>query len=365
LKIAIVLPGGVDKSGTERVVPALLWLIERLAKQHTVKIVALHQYPDPCRYDLLGAEVINLGAVKGRVNELKMPARLRQLNRALGGFKPHVIHAIGAQESGVLAGVWGRWHKIPVVVSIWSGELVWLPKISYGWQGNWRTRLPISIAQRLATAITGGSRYTQSQSPYPMHWLPLGVDTNLFHPSTNPKQADVLRLVHVAHVNGVKDQQTLLKAVRLVADQVAVRLDWFGEDMGGRVPAFLRTHNLENIVHFHGIQPIDSLLPFYQQAHLMVQSSLHESQGVAVCEAAACGIPTVGTAVGLVAELSPNMATAVPSGDPSALAEAILQVWHHPDKRQAMGQAVKQWAIAHNADWTAHQFELMYSTLSS
>ena len=60
MKIALVTPGGLDRSGRERVMPALLWLVERLARNHDVKGVTLHQYPDFCRYALLGAEIVNL-----------------------------------------------------------------------------------------------------------------------------------------------------------------------------------------------------------------------------------------------------------------------------------------------------------------
>ena len=35
MKIALVVPGGVDRSGTRRVIPIILWLIERLVRQVT------------------------------------------------------------------------------------------------------------------------------------------------------------------------------------------------------------------------------------------------------------------------------------------------------------------------------------------
>ena len=47
MKLAIVTPGGVDESGTERVIPAFLWLIERLARRHDVHVFALSQEPRP------------------------------------------------------------------------------------------------------------------------------------------------------------------------------------------------------------------------------------------------------------------------------------------------------------------------------
>jgi hypothetical protein len=45
MRIALVVPGGVDRSGRERVIPILLWLIERLARRHTVHAFVLRHYP--------------------------------------------------------------------------------------------------------------------------------------------------------------------------------------------------------------------------------------------------------------------------------------------------------------------------------
>lgn len=97
MNITLITPGGVDKSGRERVVPALLWLIERLTQEHKVLVIALHQYPEFTRYRLLGADVVNLGLIRGRVTELKLLTRLRQLRHAfqLTHHQPDLIHIIG------------------------------------------------------------------------------------------------------------------------------------------------------------------------------------------------------------------------------------------------------------------------------
>ena len=367
MNVVLVVPGGVDKSGKERVVPVLLWLIEHLAQRHQVLVVALSQYEQFCDYSLLGAKVVNLGQINGRINELKLPRRLWQFRRAinLGGWKPDVVHAFGAGECGVLATMIGRWWRVPVVVSIWSGELVWLPQIGYGWQANGRSRLPVSTSIRLAQAVTAGSQYALKPLNGQGHCIPLGVVTDALTTSVKRLSRPPWRLLHVAHVNRVKDQETLLKAVRFVIDVVPdVVLDWFGTDtLNGRLQAEVSRLQLKHVVRFHGQRPFAELIPFYQQAHLFVQSSLHESQGVAVCEAAAAGVPTVGTAVGLVAELAPQAATAVPVGDASAIAQAIIDLLHQPSKRETMGQVAQQWAFAHDMAWTVKQFETLYSSV--
>jgi glycosyltransferase involved in cell wall biosynthesis len=75
------------------------------------------------------------------------------------------------------------------------------------------------------------------------------------------------------------------------------------------------------------------------QAHLFLQSSLHESQGVALSEAAAAGVATVGIGVGLVPELASGAAWAFPVGDHEALAEGIIGLLDDPARRQQLGRA--------------------------
>ena len=55
LKIALVVPGGVDVSGEVRVIPALLALIGRLAARHEVHVFALRQQAEPGSWWLRGA----------------------------------------------------------------------------------------------------------------------------------------------------------------------------------------------------------------------------------------------------------------------------------------------------------------------
>jgi glycosyltransferase involved in cell wall biosynthesis len=341
-----------------------LWLIERLASRHEVLVVALNQYERPCQYHLLGAKVVNLGRLPGPINELKLVPRLAQMRQAIqeGGFRPDIIHAFGAGNCGVLATLLGRWWRLPAIVSIWSGELVWLPQVAYGWQGSWRTRLPVWLALRLAAEVTAGSRYALAPLAGRGRWLPLGVDTTACPPPIPREDGPPWRLAHVAHINVVKDQVTLLHALRVVVDRLPdALLDWVGVDtLSGHLKAMSSALDLSDHIRFYGYQPPEALKPLYQSAHLFVQSSLHESQGVAVCEAAALGVPTAGTAVGLVAELAPAAATAVAPGDAPALAQAILTLLQNSEQRRRLAQAARQWATTYNADWTAAQFEQIY-----
>lgn len=365
MRIVMVVPGGVDRSGRQRVIPALLCLIERLARQHELMVVATSQEPVYSEYDLLGARVVCLGDAAGQLPALKFFRRYGQLQQALRRFgaRPDLFHAVSAAEIGALTGLVGRRMNVPVVTSVFSGELTWLPEIRYGRQGTLQGRLAVRLALGLASEVSAGSRFAgEPLSRTQWHWVPLGVDTDRFAAPVRKTPGPPWRLMHVAHINPVKDQATLLRAVRRIAEKQPVQLDWFGEDtLGGRLQAQAASSGMAGLVHFHGVRPLEELLPYYRQAHLMLQTSRHESQGVAVCEAAATGVPTVGTAVGLVAELAPDAAVAVPVGDDAALAASALAVLSDEKKREELGTAARAWAQRHNADWTAAEFEKIYT----
>jgi glycosyltransferase involved in cell wall biosynthesis len=367
MKIGLIVPGGVDRSARVRVIPVILSLIERLARRHEVVVVALQQEPDAGEYPLLGARVINLGLIPARTRFGRWASqskRVISILRSTGG-KFDVLHAFWAQGPGTVAVTAGALLRIPVVVSIGGGELVWLPEIQYGGQRHWLGRKGISSALRTAAAVSACSRYTLralAEKRSDALWLPWSVDSALFSAEVQRPPGPPWRLLHVASLNRVKDQATMLRAVRLVLDSgVSVELDCIGEDtLDGAMQRMTAELRLGDSVKFHGFLPLDETIPFYRRAHLYVQSSLHENTPATVLEAAAAGVPTVGTAVGLVAELAPEAALAVPVRDPDALANGILALLADPPRRARLGGAAQEFVRIHDADWTAAQFEALY-----
>ena len=370
MRIAMVVPGGVDRSGRVRVIPVLLALIERLARRHQVLVVALQQQPEWCRYPLLGATVINMGEVEGRGRVFRWISRLWRMIGALqsegGGFD--IIHGFWARGPGSLAVAAGRVLGVPVVISIGGGELVWLPEIGYGGHGNWVGRAEAFLTLRMAKTVSAGSRYARGPCLHRRRdtlWLPLGVEVATFDAPVERSPGPPWRLLQVASLNFVKNQATLLQAMRLVLKaNMDVRLDCIGVDtLGNRLQHTAADLGIASSVRFLDFIPLDAVVPFYRRAHLFVQSSLHEAMGAAVLEAAAAGVPTVGTAVGLVAEMAPEAALAVPVRDPEALAEGILMLLANEQKRTGLGRAAQHFARTYDADWTAAQFEAVYAKL--
>src|SRR5581483_9970200 len=231
-----------------------------------------------------------------------------------------ILHGYWAVPSGLLAAAAGRWLGIPAVASFDSGELVCLRPIGYGLQCFWRGRLAVALTGRLATRLHVCSRYMQrlaQAAGATVACIPLGVDTSIFRSPFERVPGPPWRLLHVASLNRVKDQPTLLRALaRVVVQAPDVHLDIVGEHtLDGVVQAQCRLLGLDRHVSFHGFQPTDRLPPFYRRAHLLVMPSRHEAAGVVVLEAAVSGLTTIGTAAGYIDDWSPQAACAVPAGD--------------------------------------------------
>ena len=370
MRVALVVSGGVDRSGRDRVTPAILWLIERLASRHEIFAYVLRYHDRPCTYPLLGATIRDLGSPVGIARQ---HGALVSALRQDGPF--HVVHGYHALPSGLAAALAARRLSVPSVVTMDSGEFVALPDIGYGLQRLTRHRLAIAATTRLATRVTVCShfqaRLAQAHGVRPLI-IPIGVDTERFvgQPREDPPDGSSpaadgppWRIIHVASLNRVKDQNTLLEALALVD---RTHLDIVGEDtLGGATAERARQLGVSDRVTFHGFQPTDVIARLHRRAHLFVLASRHEAANVAVLEAAAAGLPSVGTDVGHLADWSPDRAVTVPTGDPGALGRAIKDLLDDPDRRHRLAAAAREWTLAHDADWSAAAFEQLYRDVST
>ena len=380
MRIGLVVTGGVDRSGRERVMPSVLWLLERLARRHDVHVFVLHNYRDPSVYPLAGATIHDIGRVDGPrgLRQLLVRRRLAAAIEAVAASGPFdLLHAYFGMP-GVAATAVGRRLSLPVVVTLDSGELVALDDIQYGLQRRWIDRRAIARALRAAARVTVTTEYMKRMAStvagdVRVDVVPLGVDPHAFPPAA-ATNGPPWRLLRVASLNRVKDYPMLLEALaRIVSTLPAVHLDIVGEDtLDGSVQHLARTLGLESHVTFHGFQPTDTLAAFYTRAHLHVVSSRHEAAGVVVLEAASAAVPTLGTQVGYVADWSVDAtgdgterSVAVPVGDAAAMASAAIALLQDPPRRERIAAAARAWALTYDADWTAEQFERIYADVAS
>lgn len=88
-------------------------------------------------------------------------------------------------------------------------------------------------------------------------------------------------------------------------------------------------HHFKDNVTFIDFLPENELIQLYSACDLFVFPSLHESFGLPIIEAMACGRPVVATSTGIVPELEPyglSGLKVVPIGDTEKLAQAIIEM---------------------------------------
>ncbi len=367
MKLALVVPGGVDRGGERRVIPALLALIERLSALHEVHVFALRQEAAPGTWMLRGARIHNIGQGWTRARAVRALLVEHRVSRF------DLVQAVFSSSCGLVAVLAARLLRIPSVVHVAGGEPVSLPDIGFGGRVTWRGRWQENVVLARASAVTAASApelELLSRLGVTARRVPLGVDHVRDWPARGPvaRRADEPgRLIHVASLNRVKDQATLLRAMaRLAPDHPGLVLDIVGEDtLGGEMQRLAAALGLAGRVRFHGFLIQRQLHSLVSQAHVAVISSRHEAGPLVLLEAAAVGVPTVGTAVGHIVEWAPQAAVAVPVADSEALAAALHRLLSDESLRLRLAGAARVWATREDADYTAGCFEKLYSELVS
>ena len=392
VRIVLVVPGGVDPPGGSRVIPFLVDLIERLSADHQVRVIAVGHDPQPGSWSLFGAEVVNVPV--GRHDKSDIVRVVREVSALVGSgprsSRPDIVHGWWATLPGLAATLAARRHRLPSVLSAAGGELAWLPDIGYGGGGARGTRATALTSVRLATAVTVATEWMRhhvvSSGGRVDEVVPLGADRRRWSTTLEPSiSVEPHRLVHIGSLNRVKDQSMLLRAIDIARrHEPRLHLDLLGVDtLGGEHSRLIDRLGLDAHVRLHGLVPHERLPALVRGAGMHVVSSRHEAGPVAVLEAAMCGVPTVGTNVGHVADLAGlAMPAAVAvdrdadrdadrdvdrdvDGGASGLATAIVELVGDEPTRTALAERAQRWALIHDADHTARSFEAIYRRLAA
>jgi glycosyltransferase involved in cell wall biosynthesis len=366
MRVAMVVPGGVDESGTHRVIPALLWLIRRLARRLDVHVFVMRGRPAPRTWTFDGATIHDIGGMGRRTSRT-----IRTLVRAHRVEPFDLVHAFWASGPGVAAGAAARMIRRPLLLHVTGGDLVSLPAIGYGGRRGAVNRARVAFALASADRLTvprGTVGSDLGSLGRPAERVPLGVDTSEWKPrAPRPRAADrPARLLHVASLNRVKDQPTLLRAMRRLVDAgVAFTLDIAGEDtLDGRIQNLSENLGLADRVRFLGFLPQPELRRFFLEADLLVMSSMHEADPVVALEAAVVGVPTVGTRHGHIRDWEPDAALAAEPGDDRALADAIGAVLEDDLLRLALAARAQSIVLKEDADWSADRVVGLYGEIT-
>lgn len=197
--------------------------------------------------------------------------------------------------------------------------------------------------------------------PEKVAYIPHGVDTGRFQPASPEERAklrqqlgwpaDAVVAVYTGRLLRGKGLETLVDAFAAVAPaHPHARLVLVGsgagqalsveEDLRQRV----RNAGLEERAVFAG--RLDDVSGPLRAADLFVFPSRFEALGISLLEAAACGLPCIGSRTGGIVDVlgDGRAGVLVPPGDVSALTAALRTLLSDPGRRAALGAGARETA---------------------
>ena len=228
--------------------------------------------------------------------------------------------------------------------------------------------VPVAIAEEVRATIQRVYGYLDP----PL--IPNGIPTDEYAPDADRRrrwrerhglEPEAIVLTHVGRFAPPKNHALLIEAFAQVRTHTPLYLLLVG---GGELEDAVRQQvvelGLQERVRFLGVRA--DVADILRASDVFVLSSRWEGNPMSVMEAMAAGLPVVSTAVGGVPELVQEGATGllVPSEDTGALACALQALVDDPARRQAMGAAARQHAIAHfDIRHTVRGYEQLYESL--
>ena len=269
--------------------------------------------------------------------------------------------------SGLLAVVTGKAFKIKSVVSILGGDAISLPEINYGQLRNWLPRRLVLWCLNRADEVICLTDYLLDNLTkaglrrHDVRIIPWGIDTSLFTFSEKSLGHPV-KFLHIANLSPVKDQATLLKTFKIVADHVPSLLTIIGEGVSElSIKALANDLNLTDKITFKGLMPYEVLPSQYHEADVLLHTSLSEGQSEVVTEAMSSGVLVCGTKVGLMYDQS-ACCISVPVQDYETMGSEILKLLSDTKRMNAIRQNAYTWSSSHSIHWTVEELSKIYNT---
>lgn len=371
MRIALVTPG-FSAHANDWAIPALLNLSRALAQSREIHVFS-QRYParGVYRFDNLTHHAVGAGQKFGLASLKSWLQTCQAITQQHRQTPFDGLHAFWADEAGFAAALAAQKIRRPLVVSLGGGELTRLPNIGYGAQRFLVRRLTTRFALRRAARVTAGSLYqlnlcrAHAVPADRLRLAPLGVDCQLFYPVSPPPQlSSSPAIIQAASLLPVKNQALLLRvAAQLKKEMPHLRLHLVGQGPDQQALTQLAHQlNLHQNIIWHGHVPYPQMPSRYRQAHLYLQTSRHESQGMAVLEAMACGLPVIGTPVGVAQEVACRPAHCSVDVLAGQVIDVLGNESAYADLRRQARQMVEQ---RYSLPVTTRNFEHIYLEMSN
>jgi glycosyltransferase involved in cell wall biosynthesis len=237
-----------------------------------------------------------------------------------------IIHA-NWTLSGICAWIGQPFHHKPYIVTVHGSDInqgIKYPLI------RMFTKVSLEHAERILAVSNDLARTVESMgiAPERIQVIPDGVDTDIFHPSSNPRQRVVLFVGTLSEQKGIIYLLDAFSKVTHINPNLDLRLEIIGDGPSYQdLIGLTQQLGLSEKVSFLGSLPQVEVSRRMRQSMLLVLPSINEGLGVVLLEALASGTPCIGSKTGGITDIiSRDVGRLVPPSDPIALRDAILEI---------------------------------------
>lgn len=270
-------------------------------------------------------------------------------------IKPDLIHAHFIAKYGFhLLDL--RFH--PSIVSAWGDDILILPKKSRLIYHSTQKVLDsvdliYAVSHNIANQIASNFGIPDSK----VHYLPFGIDTDLFSPSAKSIKTNT-HTIEVFSNRGyfpVYDNETLVRGFALAyAKNPTLRLTLKGHGpLEQSIQDLVESLKLSEVITFKKKTDYSEVPYDYQRTHIFITTSISDGTPVSLLEAMASGLPCIATNVGGIPEWIENGKTGIliSPQSPEEVAEAILTLATDPALQSQMGSSARE-VVLKNGQWS-------------
>lgn len=271
-------------------------------------------------------------------NHAAMPVHIAVIHTSEPANVTHKDLVVSMLELGnamLLAPLWFVRRRKDLVDRMMPGYWQWVQYLAMRRLEKAPVVVCVSQAQRHAVQRIWGI------SDAKIHVIYNGIDTATFRPLPQLEGRE-RRLLFVGGSNPRKGIDVLLDAFALVSKQNPdLFLDLVGAWNWNAQKEKAKRSSISSRVRFHPYIVHEELPAYYAQSYAFIAPTRMESFGRTVAEAMACGVPVISTQTSSIPEIIEDGISGllVPWEDAKALAEAMVEFLHDPQKAHEIGRA--------------------------
>ncbi len=361
---------------------------EMAQRGHEVLVIAAsdtgHQYVERRK----NLTVLRMKSIRNplRVNQRLMFLQRRAVLQALYDFRPDIIHVHEPVQMGLVGLKYVRHTRIPITMT--THQLPWfvasyLPNIPFLrgfverllWTySRWLVKnytAVISPTKTIASIIKAKTGIKSKTINY-------GVDLDAFNPNSATDAAALLRakfnlpaaasiILHTGRLDTDKSVACVIHAAAAAIRESDAHLLIVGDgNQKNSLMELCRSFGIEANVRFTGfVSNKEELAGLYRMSDVFVTASEIETQGIAILEAAASGLPIVAVKATCIPEIVRHGVNGylVSSGDISAMSRWIGKILNDPVKTREMRVQSRRIAEKFKAEVTFTKHEKLYKQM--